>query len=152
MATTYEEIIAAAGDLWIGSDITDVTERNPEYINGQEQTISSAFNVPVEKVHEDILNAAGIYRPIEWDGVRVALIESQTSPWVEDEAGNVFDFGGEGFRSLTSGVLVSGTEIQRDDAAAMVDDFTDLHAARIAAAEVTRITGRVHVVKFNGTY
>ena len=152
MATTYEEIIAAAGDLWIGSDITDVTERNPQYIAGQEQTISSAFNVPVEKVHEDILDAAGIYRPIEWDGVRIALIESQTSPWVEDADGVVFDFGGEGFRSLTSGVLVSGTEIQRDDDAAMVDDFTDLHAARIAAAEVTRITGRVHVVKFNGTY
>jgi hypothetical protein len=151
--TTYEDIIAAAGDLWAGSSLEDVQE-NPQYIGGQEQTISSAFNVPTEKVHEDILDAAGIYRALQWDGVRIPLIESETNPWVQDEHGEVFNFGGDGetFRVLTSGVLVSHTAIQVDDEAGMIETFTDLHAARIAAAEVTRLTGRVHTVWFNGSY
>ena len=71
-----------------------------------------------------------------------------------DENGVPFDFGGEttGYRILTSGVLVCGTEIQMDDSAGMSDHFTDLHAARLAAAEVTRITGREHAAWFHGTY
>lgn len=151
---TYEELVAAAGDLWTGSGMDEVNE-NLAYLYGQEQTISNAFNTPVEKVHEDILDAGGVYRDLEWDGTRVPLIESGTNPWVADaESGEVFNFGGDGetFRELTSGVLVSYTSVQVNDEAGMTEDFTDLHAARIAAAEVTRITGRKHIVRFHGTY
>ncbi len=150
---TYEELVKVAGDLWLGTDHDHVIDT--EFLRGQVQTLSDAFGVEQIKVREDILDAAGIYRNLRWDGVRIPLIESMCSPWVEDtESGIVFDFGGEtaGFRSLTSGVLVCGTEIQRDDEAAMLDSFTDLHAARVAAAEVARITGRPHDAYFHGCY
>lgn len=147
----YERVIASAGDLWVSGDATD----NPEYLRGQVETISGAFDVEEDRVREDILDAAGIYRDIRWDGVRVPLVESGTSPWVQGTLScKPFDFGGDGFRELTDVVLVSGTEIQSNDSTDFVmgEGFTDLHAASIAASEVTRITGEIHEVWFHGTY
>lgn len=87
------------------------------------------------------------YDDHQWDG-NDAVIESGTNPWIQDEDGNVFDFGGEALREVTPGVLVYGTEIQRDDSYGVYS--TDLIAAEAAAHLVEYITGKPWMVWYRG--
>lgn len=152
----YKKAIESAAELWDGCEYEDVRQ-NEEFMRGVVQVIAKMFDRDTEEdqaaIRDDILDFAGIYRAVRWDGVRVPIIESDTNPWIQGEDGMPFSFGADidTFRELTPGVLVYHTQIQRDDTAEFSPE-SDLHAAKIAADLASRVIGREYTVWFYGTY
>lgn len=86
------------------------------------------------------------YRVRQWTGSVDAVVEPETSPWIENDSGVPFNFGTT--PRVFHGFVVSGTEVQRDDTLAIYE--SDLHAAQALAELMSGIMGRPFTVWYHG--
>lgn len=86
------------------------------------------------------------YRVRQWTGSADAVVEPETSPWIENDSGVPFNFGNT--PRVFHGFAVSGTEVQRDDTLEIYE--SDLHAAQALAELMSGIMGRPFTVWYHG--
>lgn len=103
----------------------------------------------------DALRALGVGEPVaeeytdrEWHGEEDAVIESETDPWIVDPQGNVMDFGGDALWGIAPGVLVCGSDVERDDTEGIFDG--DLDAAQALATILNNLVQDGHTVWYHG--